>query len=684
MLTFFQHMGQAGFEFIRQLLARAFDPPFSPLRHLGSLTIFFCWIVLISGIWLFVFFHTSVQGAYASVEYLTHEQWYFGGVMRSLHRYASDAAIITLTLHIAKELFFDRYRGKRWFSWVTGVPLLWLLIPLGITGYWLVWDKLAQYVALSSSELVDWLPIFTDSMARNFLSDENLSDRFFTLMAFLHVIGLPLFLVIGIFIHVVRISRPKVNPPRSLMAGTLVALTVLSLLYPAFSQGPADLAQAPADLGLDWYYLWVYPLIQAWSPGWVWGFLVGMSLLLFIAPWLPPARTETVAVVDLNNCNGCERCVDDCPYSAVSMAPRSDGLAYETEAVVDPDLCVSCGICVGACPTATPFRNRSSLVPGIDLPELSAVQLRQTLKATSSKLTGNPRVLAICCEGSKPSRQLKRAGNSVVEIKCMAHLPPPFIDFILNRDLADGVFLAGCAGGDCQYRFGIQWTEQRIARERDPQLRKRVDRKRIGLGWQQPWTNFGATDALAAFKEGLSRNIPLEQRNNSSISQWPIRILALVVSYGLFSLLVGWLSNSPRYQLLAPDEAIVSLSLSHAGQRLQECRTLSQEELEELPPNMRAAKDCPRERRPILVEFRMDGDTLYSEEVAPSGIWDDGEATVYQRMNVVAGPHRFFIGIRDSDRSVGFDYQKELEVVLNASQNLRVEFDSLKQTFIFR
>ena len=162
---------------------RGFGTALNPLNSLGALTIYFFWIVLVSGIWLFIFFKTSVTGAYESVEYLTHEQWYLGGVMRSLHRYASDAAIITLALHMLKEFVYDRHRGNRWFSWVTGVPLLWLLIPLGITGYWLVWDQLAWYVALTSAELLDWLPIFSESMARNFLSSDVLSDRFFTLMA---------------------------------------------------------------------------------------------------------------------------------------------------------------------------------------------------------------------------------------------------------------------------------------------------------------------------------------------------------------------------------------------------------------------------------------------------------------------------------------------------------------------
>ena len=241
-----------GFERLERALGLAFAPTWNPLYHLGALGFFFLWIVVVSGIYLYIFFDTGVIQAFGSVEYLTYEQWYVGGMMRSLHRYASDAMVVVMAVHLLREFSLDRYRGARWFTWVTGVPILWLVFGAGITGYWLVWDKLAQYVAITTTEWLDRLPIFGEPIARNFLSPERLDDRFFTLLVFMHIV-LPLLLLLVLWIHLQRVSRPRINPARGLAIGMFLALLVLSLVKPAVSQEPADLATVPAVVGLDWF-----------------------------------------------------------------------------------------------------------------------------------------------------------------------------------------------------------------------------------------------------------------------------------------------------------------------------------------------------------------------------------------------------------------------------------------------
>jgi len=473
-----------GFECIERPFDRLFGPALNPLAQLGALGFFFFWVVAVSGIYLFIFFDTGVERAYQSVEHLTRDHWFHAGVMRSLHRYASDLTVVMVVVHLLREFAYDHYRGVRWFSWLTGLPIIAFLYISGITGYWLVWDKLAHYVAIVTSELLDWLPIFGEPIARNFISTGTLTSRFFTLMVFMHI-AVPLFMLFMMWIHILRISRPKVNPPRLLAVLSLAALVAVAVWRPAVSQGRVDLAKAPVEVGLDWFFLPLYPLTDLWSKGAVWGFLGAFFLMLGLMPWLPPLRRARPAVVELDHCNGCARCAEDCPYEAIRMVPRTDGLPFPMQAEVNASLCVSCGICMGACPSSTPFRRTEELRTGIDLPDFSLQFLRERVVATAATLTDAPRLLVLACERGGGAGHV----GGVVALPCVAMAPPSLIDFILSRDLADGVVVAGCAKSACYHRLGIAWTEKRFAGERDPYLRARVPRERISLIW---------TSALAA------------------------------------------------------------------------------------------------------------------------------------------------------------------------------------------
>ena len=266
----------------------AFGDKLNPLYHLGAITFFLFWLVAGSGLYLYAFFETGVAQAYASVEYLSHDQWYAGGILRSVHRYASDAMALTMLLHMLRHFAFDRLRGFRWFSWVTGVALIWLVYISGINGYMLPWDKLAQFVVVASFEWLDWIPIFGGALTRNFIYQASVSDRFFSLLSFIHI-GVPLVLLMLMWIHTQRVPRARTNPPRPIMWVLSAALIVLSLLKPALSQGgAADFGVTVTTLEFDWFYLPLYPLLYLWPLGQVWALVGGVTALLVALPWLPP------------------------------------------------------------------------------------------------------------------------------------------------------------------------------------------------------------------------------------------------------------------------------------------------------------------------------------------------------------------------------------------------------------
>jgi len=343
-------------------------------------------------------------------------------------------------LHLFREMYLGRFRGWRAFTWISGVPLIWLLYASGLVGYWLVWDTRSQFSFLATLE---WLGIGARA--------GDAPDRLFSLFVFLHI-GLPLALLAGMWIHVLRLGRPKTVAPRALGFACAGMLLALALLRPAVSEPRWDPLRAPQSVAVDWFYQFVHPLMYATSPALLWALVLGVSALLLVMPWLSKAQV-VVARVDPANCNGCGRCVADCPYEAVVL---SGG-----KASVFASRCAACGICAGACPSSTPFRSIRELVSGIELPDLTMRDLRETLR---NALASKPEEIAFCCENNpKPG---------AIALRCLAMLPPAFVEYAL-RNGAQRVKAVGCEG-ECAYRLGMELSDERFTGRREPHLRATV------------------------------------------------------------------------------------------------------------------------------------------------------------------------------------------------------------------
>src|SRR5690606_39267317 len=130
---------------------------------------------------------------------------------------------------------------------------------------------------------------------------------------------------------------------RALAVGTTLALLGIALAWPVASEPPWDPGAVPASVGLDWFLQFLHPLMYATSAGALWALALGLTSLLVALPYLAPRPKLVPAVVSPANCNGCGRCVADCPYEAVSLIaiPRSASKASgktkkEFKAVVMP------------------------------------------------------------------------------------------------------------------------------------------------------------------------------------------------------------------------------------------------------------------------------------------------------------------------------------------------------------
>lgn len=159
-----------------------------------------------------------------------------------------------------------------------------------------------------------------------------------------------------------------------------------------------------------------------------------------------------------------------------------------------------------------------------------------------------------------------------------------------------------------------------------------------------------------------------------------------IIGQGLFYILIavalGYLSASPTWVHLPEDQAMIKISFSHGAERKIPCHKRTREELMALPPNMRNPVSCTRERLPVYVEVSVDGETLIAESLPPMGLAKDGQSKIYRRIAIAPGVHRLEIGIRDTARTSGFDYELRKSVNLVSRQNLIVDFEGDKGIFL--
>ncbi len=488
------------YQWVEVSLDRLVSSPLNPLYHTGTIAVFSLAVATVTGIYLFLFYRVGTEAAHASLEALAAHPLGVGSLMRSLHRYSSDAALVAAVLHGGKMLLGDRFWGARWVGWVTGLALLALVWVTGATGYWLVWDAQALVLSTATARLLDVLPFFTEPIVQTFVRNDRIQSFLFFIVLFVHI-TIPLLIGAAYWLHVMRLARARFLPPRVVLWVTGVALVAASLLRPARSGPPADPGLVPATVPTDLFYFPFFPLVDL-DPRLALAAVAGAGALAVALPWLLGGRAPARAAVDTPACTGCTRCYKDCPYDAIVMVPRRDGTRYKTEAVVNPARCVGCGICVGACDSA------GIVLGGQPVGVLAGAVTSRIVAARQA--TGRGPVLVYGC------RLLPRLGGHVdahgaladvpgvvvVGLPCVGMLHPSMIEGALAAGAA-GVYIAGCVPEDCQAREGSELLAQRLLGRRLPRLGA-VPAGRVRLAWYSPVEVRRFLRDVAALREALA------------------------------------------------------------------------------------------------------------------------------------------------------------------------------------
>lgn len=163
----------------------------------------------------------------------------------------------------------------------------------------------------------------------------------------------------------------------------------------------------------------------------------------------------------------------------------------------------------------------------------------------------------------------------------------------------------------------------------------------------------------------------------------PQHIAGQIVAYTAFAVMIAYFASSPAYFHHAPDNALIKLSLTHAGQRVGECHERSADEMAKLPPNMRTKQSCGRERNVVTLEMDIDGKLAFRQTAKPAGLSADGRSRFYDSREIPSGRHILRARMRDGNDQGVFDQDAQVEVELAPRQVFVVDFDEENGKFSF-
>lgn len=530
-------------------------PQFNPLYHTGTITALLLVVIIVTGVYLTMFYQFGFTDSYTAVSRV--EASAVGRIMRALHRYASDLALIAALLHGWRIFFSDRFRGPRRRRWLTGVLMASFVWVAGITGYWLVADMRSQVLDQTLVTLLDGFSAGVAFLTR-FLTTELAGTGWeFLLLVFLVHVGLTLALAVFFWRHVRRLPRARFMPPRFMISGLLVVLVAAALLVPLGMLPARDAARIPESIAVDPLYLFYLPAALGSMP-WLYWLAIAVALGAAAAlPWLLTRWQRAPVTVHAGDCTGCTLCELDCPYGAIAMIPRPGGGPPPLLARVDPTRCVGCGICVGAClPLALSFDGR--------LPET----LWRDVLARAQVTGSGPVKLVFTCErharqGAAPYIAAADASNAqdetrtrVISFRCAAMASPSLVSEALEAG-AGAVHIVGCPPEDCLNREGNLREQERIERRRLPRLRASVPEGAVTTDWLSP-VDFGL-----ALRAAGQRPVASAQGYRITRSDGPrlLGLLGLAASAVAIVIALGRL----RYQPFPDVQAALALTVEHTA-----------------------------------------------------------------------------------------------------------------------
>ena len=290
-------------------------------------------ILVVSGIFLLMYYKPDTNLAFDSVNYTIMTEVGYGWLWRHIHGVGASLVFLIIYIHMFTGIYYGSYKKGRELIWLSGMGLFVAFSAEAFSGYMLPWGQMSYWAGMVITNLFSGGSLEAYGLVEWIRGDYVPADAFLTRFFMLHVFLLPLAIIGLIVLHFGTLRIPHVNnqdgeefdyaehaelyKAGKVKESKVIPFSPVFLSKDVFVMGvyfilffylvfyhfefamdpvnfdPADGLKTPAHIYPEWYFLWSYEILRPFSKDLGLVLFAVSQVIFFLLPFLD--RSPNVA-----------------------------------------------------------------------------------------------------------------------------------------------------------------------------------------------------------------------------------------------------------------------------------------------------------------------------------------------------------------------------------------------------
>jgi len=262
-------------------------------------------ILVISGIFLLMYYKPDTNLAFDSVNYTIMAEVGYGWLWRHIHGIGASLVFLIIYIHMFTGIYYGSYKKGRELIWLSGMLLFVTFSAEAFSGYMLPWGQMSYWAGMVITNLFSGGSLEAYGLVEWIRGDYVPGDAFLTRFFMLHVFLLPLVIIGLIVLHFGTLRMPHVNNQEGaeidfeesadlwragkkkeskvipfspvFLSKDIFVLGIYFILFfylvfyhfnfamDPVNFDPADGLKTPAHIYPEWYFLWSYEILRPFN-----------------------------------------------------------------------------------------------------------------------------------------------------------------------------------------------------------------------------------------------------------------------------------------------------------------------------------------------------------------------------------------------------------------------------------